>query len=138
MANPIMARAVSWRRLSKRMGKRAIDVVRMLRRRRVNKQQAREIAMLAAELNIPKERLVMLLRKHFESIKQGNRNGKPLEWAQEMHQDLVRMRELIGQTNPDRKGLWENMMRKPFREVLSEMEEYAQQMEAAEAQRAAA
>jgi hypothetical protein len=129
MAHPIVRR-LAWGRLSKRMARRARWVIGELRIRRVNKEQAREIAMLAAEINVPKERLVMLLRSHFENIKQANRNGKPLEWAQEMHQDLVRIRELIEQTNPDRKALLRNLMSKPLKGLLAEMEEHAQQMEA--------
>lgn len=132
MANPMMAR-VAWGRLSRKMTKKAGAIVRELKIRRVNKEQAREIALIAAELNVPRKNLVMLLMRHFEAIKQANRDGKPLEWAQQMQHDLVRVRELIRDTNPDRKALWQNLMRKPLAEVLKEMEQYAQQMEAAQA-----
>jgi len=76
------------------------------------------------------------LAEHFERLRMKGIGVREIGDA--MVRDLKEMHELVAETNPNRKGLMKSLQNKPLEDVLNEMKQYREQMQAAQAQKDAA
>ena len=97
---------------------------------RLTKEQKKEIRVMAIQLGIPGRRV----REHFERLRASGVGYEEL--GNRLVQDLNEVAELAEATKPDPNGLRLSLRNRPLYQVLNEMRQYAQQMQATQAKAA--
>jgi len=139
MANSAMGARMIWNRLRRKTRGKLTGAMQGRAMFWLTKQWKREIGIRTVDLMKEvsgfgtaqdiRNVFAKSLRGHFETMR---RNGVSYrELGQKMIETLTEMQELIKETNPDRKMLFENLKSKPLWAVLQEMRQHADGMRAA-------
>ncbi len=146
MANSAMGARMIWSRLRRKTRGKLTGAMQGRAMFWLTKQWKREIGVISSELMMEvsgfgtaqdiRSVFAKRLRDHFQTMKKSGVSYRDL--GQKMIETLTEMRELVQETNPDRRMLLENLKSKPLEEVLGEMRQHAEGMRAMQAKQAAA